>query len=315
MTSWSLRIEPNRHGRRSDVERGIRDADQGPRRRHVASDPPTSLLRSDPPEVDQRSARRSGPMRSSRIDGRWDATRASTSSGRTPSVATGGRRAGLRGVTGRSLPFDGTCRRLAHGSLDLQPEGADMPRQREPRSVSRAREAVVRGTGSDLVRAAEDLADARVLEDRAQRRSRSAARSRAPGASANWCSSGIGTVFVTTTCSIGASSRFCSALPLKIACVAPMKIGPAPISASTCTPFEIVAAVSIMSSTSTHGRPSTSPTTVISSILCASWRRAPLVEERQVGVQVLAELLGGLDATGVGRHDDQVVARAGPACP
>ena len=35
---------------------------------------------------------------------------------------------------------------------------------------------------------------------------------------------------------------------------------------------------------------------------------APLVEERQVGVEVLAELLGGLDAAGVGRDHDQVVA-------
>ena len=36
--------------------------------------------------------------------------------------------------------------------------------------------------------------------------------------------------------------------------------------------------------------------------------RAALVEERQVGVQVLAQHLGGLDAAGVGRHDHQVVA-------
>ena len=36
--------------------------------------------------------------------------------------------------------------------------------------------------------------------------------------------------------------------------------------------------------------------------------RPPLVEEREVRVQVLAELLGGLDATGVGSHDHDVVA-------
>ena len=118
----------------------------------------------------------------------------------------------------------------------------------------------------------------------------------------------MGTVFVTTTCSMGASSSDCCALPLKMPWVAPTKIGPAPWAASACAPLATVPAVSIMSSTM-HARPALDLTDDRHLLdLVRLLARAALVEERQVRVQVLAQLLGGLDATGVGRHYDEVVA-------
>ena len=121
-------------------------------------------------------------------------------------------------------------------------------------------------------------------------------------------SSGMGTVFVTTTCSMGASSSICRALPLKMPWVAPTKIGPAPWAASACAPLATVPA-GVDHVVHDDARPALDLTDDRHLLdLVRLLARAALVEERQVRVQVLAELLGGLDATGVGRHDDQILA-------
>ena len=63
-----------------------------------------------------------------------------------------------------------------------------------------------------------------------------------------------------------------------------------------------------MSSTITQGRPCDLADDRHLLDLVRLLARAPLVEERQVGVEVLAQLLRGLDPPGVGRDHDQVVA-------
>src|SRR3954468_17400429 len=123
----------------------------------------------------------------------------------------------------------------------------------------------------DLVRAAEDLADARLLEHRAEGRCDERRDGEDPQLR-ELLLLGDRDGVVTITCSIGASSSVWRALPEKISWVAPAKIGPAPMLASTFTPCTSVPAVSIMSSTITQGRPamSSSYTRRISEILCAS---------------------------------------------
>ena len=64
-----------------------------------------------------------------------------------------------------------------------------------------------------------------------------------------------------------------------------------------------------MSSTITQCRPSTSPITSRATATLAMPFGARLVDERQVGVEVLGEALGDLDAAGVGRDDHEVGAR------
>ena len=72
---------------------------------------------------------------------------------------------------------------------------------------------------------------------------------------------------------IGASSRFCTALPRehRVGRGRVDRTGPL-LPRARAPPSTMVPAVSIMSSTRMQGRPSTSPTTAISSILCASLR-------------------------------------------
>ena len=78
-------------------------------------------------------------------------------------------------------------------------------------------------------------------------------------------------MFVTTISLIGDSASRWGALPESTGCVAAAKISPAPTSASALAPSATVPAVSIMSSISTQGLPSTSPTTDIFSMVWASY--------------------------------------------
>ena len=124
----------------------------------------------------------------------------------------------------------------------------------------------------------------------------------------NWRSSGIGTVFVTTTSWIGDSSSDWRALPGED------RVRRRRVDRTGALRLQRLRALrhrarGVDHVVDQHARPAVDLTDDRHLFdLVRLGLRAPLVEERQVRVQVLAQDLGGLDAPGVRRHDHQVVA-------